>query len=450
MTAEIAVLNRSAVALATDSAVTIGKGTKAKTYTSENKLFELSETKPIGLMIYNSMDFYGYPWELIIKDFRKAKGDKEYEYVSGWSQAFVDWLNEHYMPDEIQQKKQLANNVIDFLSEPARGVRNATQPFVGEPKTKLLQAKIQSILPGVMREETRKLVDYLSISDVSKLKAANPNHAPILDETTLSVWLEDQASLIDDKAEEVFGAHPLSDNDKKILRRYVLARLSKHLDTNACTGLVVAGFGEKDKFPSLHHITIDGVYGGKLRCLESEYYDVDRNDYRGTVLAYAQPDVAHRFLYGVDGDLEKGIARYFAKAIEDLVPTISENLKFGPKNRKLLRETLVTAADTIAHRYWKEASEEFRNEFFWDIEDMVRLMPKQEMASLAEALVNITILKRRASAGLETVGGPIDVAIISRHEGFVWVKRKHYFNSRLNPRYFWRKFGGRISEDEAN
>src|SRR5262249_41303416 len=98
MTAEIAVLNRSAVALAADSAVTIGHGTNAKTYTSENKLFEISETKPIGLMIYNSLDFYGYPWEVLIKDFRKAKGKSHCDNVSDWTQCFVDWLDVTHRP----------------------------------------------------------------------------------------------------------------------------------------------------------------------------------------------------------------------------------------------------------------------------------------------------------------------------------------------------------------
>jgi len=42
---------------------------------------------------------------------------------------------------------------------------------------------------------------------------------------------------------------------------------------------------------------------------------------------------------------------------------------------------------------------------------------------------------------LHGVGGPIDVAIISRIDGFVWVYRKHYFEPSLNPRYFHRKFG---------
>jgi hypothetical protein len=33
------------------------------------------------------------------------------------------------------------------------------------------------------------------------------------------------------------------------------------------------------------------------------------------------------------------------------------------------------------------------------------------------------------------------VTFITRHEGFVWIKRKHYFEAARNPRYFWRKYG---------
>ncbi len=72
---------------------------------------------------------------------------------------------------------------------------------------------------------------------------------------------------------------------------------------------------------------------------------------------------------------------------------------------------------------------------------MVLLMPKQDLANLAQELINLTSVKRKFSAEKETVGGPIDVAVISRIDGFVWVKRKHYFTAELNPRYFVRKFG---------
>ena len=46
------------------------------------------------------------------------------------------------------------------------------------------------------------------------------------------------------------------------------------------------------------------------------------------------------------------------------------------------------------------------------------------------------------AADLETVGGPIDVAVISKGDGFVWVKRKHYFPADLNNHFFRNYFRG--------
>ena len=39
-----------------------------------------------------------------------------------------------------------------------------------------------------------------------------------------------------------------------------------------------------------------------------------------------------------------------------------------------------------------------------------------------------------------TVGGPIDVSIISKGDGFIWLKRKHYFERKYNPQYFYSHF----------
>ncbi|MFI5090616.1 MAG: hypothetical protein ACHP7P_11200 [Terriglobales bacterium] len=68
--------------------------------------------------------------------------------------------------------------------------------------------------------------------------------------------------------------------------------------------------------------------------------------------------------------------------------------------------------------------------------DIVGDLPKDDLAAMAESLVNLTSFKRRITAEMETVGGPIDVAVISKGDGFVWIKRKHYFQKDLNPGFF--------------
>ena len=69
--------------------------------------------------------------------------------------------------------------------------------------------------------------------------------------------------------------------------------------------------------------------------------------------------------------------------------------------------------------------------------DSVQLIPLPEMGFLAESLVNITSLKRTFAidGNQQTVGGPTDVAIMSKGDGFVWIKRKHYFDNKINPNY---------------
>lgn len=73
---------------------------------------------------------------------------------------------------------------------------------------------------------------------------------------------------------------------------------------------------------------------------------------------------------------------------------------------------------------------------------MVALLPKDELPNLAESLVALTSLKRHVSHDAETVGGPIDVALISKSDGLAWIKRKHYFKLEWNPQLAINYFGG--------
>jgi hypothetical protein len=73
MTAEIAILNRRAIAFAADSAVTISDGSNhPKIYNTAEKLFELSRETPIGLLLYNGMELVGVPLDVLIRRFRSG------------------------------------------------------------------------------------------------------------------------------------------------------------------------------------------------------------------------------------------------------------------------------------------------------------------------------------------------------------------------------------------
>lgn len=60
-------------------------------------------------------------------------------------------------------------------------------------------------------------------------------------------------------------------------------------------------------------------------------------------------------------------------------------------------------------------------------------MPVQDAIALADYLVETTKGFVRFMPGADTVGDDTDICVVTKHEGFKWVRRKHYFDKALNP-----------------
>ena len=62
----------------------------------------------------------------------------------------------------------------------------------------------------------------------------------------------------------------------------------------------------------------------------------------------------------------------------------------------------------------------------------VPAMPIQDAIDLVRFLADISVYSSRFVPGAQVIGGPIDIAVITKHEGFKWISRKHYYNQSLN------------------
>lgn len=60
-------------------------------------------------------------------------------------------------------------------------------------------------------------------------------------------------------------------------------------------------------------------------------------------------------------------------------------------------------------------------------------MPVQDAVDLVDFLVDVACKYYRFMPEPPSVAPPIDLAAITRHEGFKWVRRKHYYRPELNP-----------------
>ncbi|WP_419936235.1 hypothetical protein [Candidatus Palauibacter sp.] len=118
MTAEIAVLNKSAIALAADSTMTVSGTTKRY---PGNKLFALSRSHPVGVMFYNNSEFMGIPWETLFKMFRQRISPSGRPTVADYAEDFL----RHICGPEICTEEQKTTNLHRIADELFAGVRSA-------------------------------------------------------------------------------------------------------------------------------------------------------------------------------------------------------------------------------------------------------------------------------------------------------------------------------------
>lgn len=90
MSAGICIMNRNAIAMAADSAVTVGD--HAAIHNSANKLFSLSRIAPVSLIIYANATLMTVPVEIIVKQYKKQLGDKTFPNLSNYVDDFLSFI----------------------------------------------------------------------------------------------------------------------------------------------------------------------------------------------------------------------------------------------------------------------------------------------------------------------------------------------------------------------
>ncbi len=413
MTAEVAILNKGAVALAADSKVSIGGSRPEKTYDTQNKIFTLSKVHPIGILIYNNADFMEYPWETIIKLYRSQKKAKAENTVEAWAADFIKFLKRF---GNIK-KADITKNVSDVLSSTFEQIEYSAIFSALRQGVPTTSPKYEGILVEILEDAISELKQFGRLfSTARSISVMRTYQREMLDVIANFVPRAGNKQLVDLAIE--FGS-------RSLIADYF---------SPASTGLVIAGFGVREIFPSSVHYSVDGYIGPQIKISKPNITTVTKT-MTGSVAAYAQNDIVHRFMEGIDPDYSEYLRTAVSHAmIEGNLKVFEKWAPQAKKNDKTRRAVRRAAERQFTKMH--DAAIRYRQDEFWHpTVQMVALLPKDELADLAESLVEITSLHRRVSSQMETVGGPIDVAVISKSDGFVWVKRKHYFEADRNPQF---------------
>ena len=418
MTSEIAIMNKTAIALAADSAVTVTGRDKQKVHNTANKLFALSKHHPVGIMVYGSAELIDVPWETIIKVYRKELGNKSFNHLEQYAEHFIDFFNkENYLfPPELQ--RGYFQNVVYcllyyFLKEPL--LKKISDQF---SDSSLSEIQIQAIIEFFLAENVETWKDFRSLTN-----------KPIKITSSLK-------QLVQNITKTVFENLPLSLKAQRTLEELCSLQFSKFIPLQQYSGVVIAGFGDKDVFPSLSSFDIRGIVENQLIYSLNNKINISI-ERTAHIQPFAQSDSVITFLKGIEPSIETLLKNFFQEYFNDFPLTLIQSLDSLKKEEKSsLLHRLKQYADQSLSKFHKDFNNHTENQNIQPMFEAIKSLPKEELPSMAESLVNLASIKQRISNETETVGGPIDVAVISKGDGFVWIKRKYYFKPDLNPHYF--------------
>lgn len=413
MTAIVGILNKRAAAIAADSAVTVSAGGNTKIYNTSRKIFHLSKTNPVGIMIYSSASFMGTPWDVIIDLYRDRSGDKSFDKVEGYCNDFLEFLrdNEFFSNDENQKwyfLKELCT-VYDKLTAAAAAGAKDDIDTIDDPTQEQEDAIYQKHLMDVLKE----LPELCETSEKANEFQKYPYKRFL--EMTKDFWAEFEETYLDE---------PFSDEERGIWHEVMYKYIISQFFYNH-TGLVFIGYGSKDLYPSYHSIMISGIFDGKLRYFEEDH-DAISNNNTASIRPFAQDDVMMTMMKGVSPDLYKTVLAEGRSNLESYKEMVLNAITECGVSDNVLAKVKELDIDELQKKYEQSLSDFIDENYVDGLVAAVNSFNIEDMTNMAESLISVTNLQRHFSSSEESVGGPVEVAVITRSGGFKWVKHKQW------------------------
>jgi len=241
----------------------------------------------------------------------------------------------------------------------------------------------------------------------------------------------DIENYIEERIKDEFAEFILTDEHRSKIKDILYEIINIEFIFENYSGLVFFGFGEEEMFPASHHLLVGSMIGDELRVRSGIPVKIQPGE--SNIIPYAQGDVTTTVLTGVDPnykeEVRKSVKGSFEAASEQIAAILGD-----PE----LSEQIKNAMGNISDELIRGLEDYQRERITGPLLDVLKFMGKEDMSELAESLVNITSLKRKFSSldsSEESVGGPVDVAIVTKGDGFIWMKRKHYFDGENNPSF---------------
>lgn len=363
MTAEIVIMNKRGVVASADSAVTVGN----KTFNSANKLFQLVKGKPIGILIFNNSEINGIPVEIIIKEYSKKRAGAVHTTLKDCVNDFKQFLKD-FIKHNIGEWDSLRAAFYDFL---------------------VVSSGLKDL--DFIREKLQNRPNIITLRKTKRMKA------------DVAKYLELYRPFIDSS----ISSDSLDVN--KIIEIFLMF-MNKSDVSASFTGFSIFGYGDKDIYPKTYVFhSVGFVTSSAFKVFSEETHEAEQD-----IIQLAQRDMSDMFIFGLPGHLKKAIKTIYNGVVAKLFLSIGGD---NPDTKDIVEEALAQCAVEVDRTITGGRLENLR-------QSLPHLSLK-DLSNLSETLISLECLKNRASLDIESVGGEVTTAIISKYEGFRWKKSQN-------------------------
>lgn len=365
MTSELLIANKNAIVMGADSTVTVNN---IKTYNGFNKLFKLSNEPSMGIMVFGSANFEGIPLETLIKDYRKQTDFEALENIENIKDDFLNYL--------AKVTPNTGFNKIDsYLDNFEEMIVKQIEDFGNDVVIDNMNlCRNDTIFPFLKSD-----YDYGNFNE------------------------RFQKILLNFKDDENM---PSLDSLKKYFCYFCGFQ---------STGVVIAGFSKNDFFPS--YISFNRVMNFENEIVICNC-DSELNFESNVIIPFAQKDVITTFLIGIDKEIEELFVNYFYELVT-LYFEIFLGIKGNLDNFKDILYKFINLNKSIITNFELNIFN-LKNQILFPILESIGMLSKDDLVDMCKLLINITSLKKKITSDLMSVGGDIDVAVISKGDGFIW------------------------------
>lgn len=418
MTAIVGILNKRAAVLAADSALTVVKGDRMKIYNTTTKIFQLSKDNHVAVMFFQNVDFMDVPWEVIFKLYYDKHGDREFDSIMEYAEDFYQFLrDEKFFCSSDQQKDYLDGELATYYNNVKAAAKDnmekeidAMDDYDSFNEEDLLRQHLKDCIAGV--------------DALAKDAGINPGLEKI-SEKEIRAYGKDSLETLQERIEEDGLPKDMFDDWVEGFTNYIRSRFYYN-----GTGIVFVGYGRNDIFPTLLPTYVSGAFNNRLRYyLDTDGMNAIGENCTASITPFAQSDVMFTLMKGIAPNFYEKVTDLNVRSLSEERKKIAALLKDESVDENVIKKVMDIDTTDIEKKHSESMDEYMQEEYIDGIVNAVESFNVEDMANMAENLVSITSLQRHFSSSDETVGGPIDVAVITRSEGFVWVRHKDFIKN---------------------